>query len=117
MADQSPITVRNAPHRYRYELVDDGRVIGVAEYRPFGTAAGPQRILYHTAVDEAYAGQGLGGRLARFALDDTLAAGLTPVVVCPYIQAWLRRHPDYDGRLAPVRPEHLAAVPVGERTE
>ncbi len=113
MPEESPITARNAPDRRRYELVDAGAVVAQCDYLPFGTAAGPQRILHHTTVDESYGGQGLGGRLARFAVEGTIDAGLQIVPVCPFIKAWLGRHPEYDAHVAPVRPEHLAAVPPG----
>lgn len=114
MEQESPITVRNAPARRRYELLDGAEVIGAAHYLPFGTPAGPQRILHHTAVDDAYAGRGLGGQLARFAVEDTVDAGLAVVPVCAYLKAWLGKHPEYGAHVAPVRPEHLAAVPTSE---
>ncbi|WP_298589579.1 GNAT family N-acetyltransferase [uncultured Kocuria sp.] len=107
----SAITVRNNPDRHRYELLDGETVIGSAHWVPFEGADGPQRIFYHTSVDDAYGGQGPASRLAREALDDTIAAGLPVVPVCPYIKKWLRTHPDQQQHAVPVRPEHLAAVP------
>lgn len=107
----SAITVRNNPDRHRYELLDGETVIGSAHWVPFEGADGPQRIFYHTTVDDAYGGQGLASKLAREALDDTIAAGLPVVPVCPYIKKWLRTHPDQQQHTVPVRPEHLAAVP------
>jgi predicted GNAT family acetyltransferase len=53
----------------------------------------------HTVVDEAYAGRGLGNRLAKGVLDDALGRGLHVVPRCPFIRAWLERHPDYAQRL------------------
>jgi predicted GNAT family acetyltransferase len=104
------ITVRNAPDRRRYELLDRTAVIGKAHYLAHDGGNGPERIFYHTTVSEDYSGQGLASRLVQQALDDTLAAGIAVVPVCPYIKAWLRKHPDYQQRTAAVRPEHLAAV-------
>lgn len=75
-------------------------------------ADGPQRIFYHTTIADAYGGKGLASRLARYALDDTIEAGLPVVPVCPYIKGWLEKHPDYKAHTVPVRPEHLAAVPA-----
>ncbi|GAA1772209.1 GNAT family N-acetyltransferase [Kocuria aegyptia] len=109
--DTSAVTVRNHPDRQRYELLDGETVIGAADWVPFEGADGPQRIFYHTTVDDAYGGQGLASVLARRALDDTVGAGLVVVPVCPYIKTWLRKHPDHQQHTAPVRPEHLAAVP------
>lgn len=110
MEHEATITVRNAPERRRYELLDGDAVIGKAHYLPHNGAKGPERIFYHTAVSEDYAGQGLAARLVQDALDDTLAAGIAVVPVCPYVRAWLRKHPDYRQRTATARPEHLAAV-------
>ena len=69
--DTSAVTVRNNPGRQRYELLDGETVIGSAHWVPFEGPGGPQRIFYHTTVDDAYSGQGLASRLAREALDDT----------------------------------------------
>lgn len=110
MAETSTITVRNDPDRRRYELLDGGTVIGAAHWVPFEGADGPQRIFHHTTVDEAHGGQGLGSQLARAALDDTAAAGLPVVPVCPYIKTWLGKHPDHPVRRVPVRREHLPAI-------
>lgn len=40
-------------------------------------------------------GLGIGGRLVREALDDVRAQGLQVLPICPFVQAWLARHPDY----------------------
>lgn len=111
MEQQSTITVRNNPDRRRYELLDGDTVIGKANWVPYQGTDGAQRIFYHTVVDDAYAGQGLASQLARYALDDTSAAGLPIIPVCPYMKKWLRKHPDYKSQTVLVRPEHLAAVP------
>lgn len=86
------VTVANAPERLRYELRRGATVIGFTDYRLVG-----RRVVFiHTEVDAEYTGQGLAERLARFALDDARAAGKRIVAVCPYIAAYLRRHPEYD---------------------
>lgn len=113
--DTSAVTVRNNPGRQRYELLDGETVIGSAHWVPFEGPGWPQRIFYHTTVDDAYGGQGLASRLAREALDDTAGAGLTVVPVCPYIKKWLHSHPDHQQHAVAVRPEHLAAVPRHEQ--
>ena len=86
------VTVANAPERLRYELRLGDTVIGLSTYRLVG-----RRVVFiHTEVDDEYAGQGLAERLAHFALDDVRAAGKRIVAVCPYIAAYLRKHPEYD---------------------
>jgi uncharacterized protein len=54
-----------------------------------------QRVFTHTEVDPAYEGQGIGGRLAREALDQARADGLRVVPRCPFIRTWIDKHPDY----------------------
>lgn len=52
-------------------------------------------VLTHTEVPEAAAGQGVGDALVRFVLDDARARGLLVVPLCPFVAAWIERHPDY----------------------
>lgn len=104
------ITARHAPDNHCYELLDGGAAIGKSEYVPASSVADRERIFYHTEISDAYAGQGLAAVLAKYALNDTIAAGLTIIPVCPYIKSWIRRHPEYQQHVAPVRPAHLAAV-------
>lgn len=91
MPDPDTIQVADAPERERYEITVDGTVAGFAEYR-----LRPDRITFvHTEIDDAHAGKGLAGVLVRAALDDARARGLRVVPVCPYVKAWIERHPDY----------------------
>ena len=110
MESESAITVRPNAERHRYELVDGDKVIGKAHWLPFEGSAGPERIFFHTTVKEEYSGQGLAGRLARYALDDSIAADLAVVTVCPYFKAYVEKHPEFQPNTVPVRPEHLQAV-------
>lgn len=89
------IEVRDNSDEDRYELFVDGELAGVAEYRD----RGDRRIFVHTLVETAYGGRGLGNRLAKGALDDAVARGLHVVPRCPFIRAWLERHPEYAARL------------------
>lgn len=76
----------------RYEARIGGRVVGHTEYR----RVSGRLIFVHTEVDPAMEGKGIGGRLAAGALDDVRAQGLRFSVKCPFIAAYLRRHPEYD---------------------
>ena len=87
----SEVTVRDQPEVERYEVWVDGRRAGLAAYRIDGEVI----VFTHTEVDDAYEGQGLGGRLARYALDDARARGLDVLPLCPFIRGWIKRHPDY----------------------
>ena len=91
----STIEIRENAEQERYDLLVDGELAGMAEYRD----REGRRIFFHTEVDPAYAGRGLGNRLAKGVLDDALARDLHVVPRCPFIRAWLERHPDYAARL------------------
>ncbi len=74
----------------RYETTtDDG--VAFLNYMP----AGSSRALVHTEVPEALEGQGIGSALAKFALEDARANGRKVIVTCPFVIAYLRRHPEY----------------------
>ena len=49
--------------------------------------------LIHTEVPEELRGHRLGERLVVAALDAARAEGLRVVAVCPYVRAYLRKHP------------------------
>jgi len=83
--------VRDDPDQHRYEIVVDGEVAGFAVYHLRGGRA----IFVHTEIDPAFEGQGLGSQLARGALDDVRARGLSVVPLCPFIAGWIDKHDDY----------------------
>lgn len=88
----SVVAVTNHPERNRYEAHLDGALAGFAEYEL------SERVIVfkHTEVDDAYAGKGVGGALARVALDDVRADGTRRVKpVCEFIKAWIDKHPYY----------------------
>lgn len=89
MAD---VQVTRNDDQTRYEGHVDGALAGFAEYQLTDILV----VFTHTEVDRAFEGQGLGGALARFALDDVRAQGTRTVLpICPFIKAWIDRHPDY----------------------
>lgn len=101
------ITISNNPGRERFEVLVAGKVIGKAWYKAYDGDGPAERIFYHTVIDGEYEGQGLAGRLAKAALDETVAAGLRVVPVCPYIKSYIARHPEYEANTVAVTPAHL----------
>lgn len=85
------IEVRDIPESNRYEAVRDGTVLGFAEYQRTEDLV----VFTHTEIDPQFEGQGVGGTLVRQALDHVRGLGLKALPVCPFVQAWLQRHPDY----------------------
>lgn len=103
----TPISIRNNPDRLRYEVLDGDLAIGQAAYVDDGEG---RRIFYHTVIDEEYGGQGLAGRLAALALDETVAAGLMIVPVCPYIKNYLGKHTQYADSIQKPTPALLTVL-------
>lgn len=91
MPEPSDVRVVDNPAELRYELHLGDEVVGQIRY---ATEAGLV-FLIHTDVAEAIEGKGLGSVLVRGALDDLRARGLRIVPVCPFVAAYVRRHPEY----------------------
>jgi predicted GNAT family acetyltransferase len=55
----------------------------------------PRRlVLLHTGVPSALAGRGIGSALVRAALVHAREEGLLIVPRCPFVRAYLQRHPE-----------------------
>lgn len=85
------VTTTHDADRHRYETHVGDTLAGFVDYQ----LTAELMVLTHTEVDEAFEGRGIGGRLARTALDDIRERGLRALVVCPFIKAWIGRHPEY----------------------
>lgn len=83
--------VRNNPEESRYELVLDGEVVGVADYRRQGDTL----IFPHTQVKSSLRGQGLGAQLVKAALDDARANGFSVMAHCWYVAEFIDDNPEY----------------------
>lgn len=91
------LTVIDAPDRHRFEAWSDGKLAGFASYvMRDGVIMFP-----HTEVDPAFEGQGVGGALARAALDEAAARGVRVRALCPFIAGWIARHPEYEQLTVP----------------
>lgn len=94
MSELAEVTVQANPEHRRYEAsTESGVVAGFAEYRDRDGV----RVFTHTEVDDAFEGQGVGSALARGALDDVRAQGMRLRATCPFIKAYIDRHPEYAG--------------------
>ena len=91
MAEIRDLSVRNSPERSRYEAVLDGEVVGVADYH----VVDGRMVLPHTEVSPDHEGKGIGGRLARAALDGARDRGLLVVPSCWFIREYIDRTGGY----------------------
>jgi uncharacterized protein len=91
------IVVVDNPAQSRFEIQVDGQVAGFARYR-----LAPGKIVFiHTEVDPVYEGKGLGSTLAAGALDAARARSLGIEPQCPFIAAYVQRHPEYQPLVVP----------------
>ena len=79
------------PARDRFEALVGGELAGFIDYR----RSGPRLILVHTEVLPAFEGKGIASALARFVLDGIRERGERVSIRCPYLTAFVERHPEY----------------------
>ena len=82
--------------RHRYELIVDGRIVGIADF----TIAGSTMVLPHTEIDPERRGQGLGAVLVKGVLDDARARGIDVIPTCWYVREYIAEHPEEADLLA-----------------
>jgi uncharacterized protein len=85
--------------RHRFEATVDGHT-GILTYRE---AAGHVTLI-HTEVPPELRGRRIADSLARAALDDARQRRLVVRPLCPFVQAFMKRHPEYADLAAPVAP-------------
>ena len=84
------IQVRRNAVADRYEADADGR-LAVAEY----VMEGGCMVFTHTYVPPELRGRGVAEALVRAALTDAQRQGLRVGARCPYVVAFIRRHPEF----------------------
>ena len=87
--------VVNNIERKRYELHADGG-LAVAYYEPRGSAI----AFVHTVVPERLQGRGIASTLIKAALADMRQRGLKVIAECPFVAAYIERHPEERDLLA-----------------
>ena len=94
------LTITDATAASRYEAHLDGELAGVIDY----ISKRGRIALVHTEVTPAFEGRGIASRLARHALDDARRRGLIVIPLCPYVLAYLERHPEDRDLVRTARP-------------
>jgi len=88
--DDPEYVVRDNPAEFRYELLCAGEPLGFIQYWISGDRIG----LVHTELLSSAKGHGVGSRLMAGALADIRERGLSVTPLCPFVVAYLRRHPE-----------------------
>jgi len=91
------------PERSQFQI-DLGN--GEFAYAKYNLLPGAIRF-YHTVVPESHGGQGLGTALIKAGLAVARERGLKVIPICPFFQAYLKKHPDEQDI---VDPAHLNLV-------
>lgn len=83
------LEIQRNDHQY-FALVD-----GVKAHLDF-RESGPHVLDFqHTFVPPELRGHGVADTLVQHALDDAKARGYQVIPTCPFVQAFLERHPEY----------------------
>lgn len=88
--EENNLNIENNEGAQRWEAHLD-QYMAVAEYRRRGETI----FFIHTEVPSEMEGQGVASKLVKTALDDARAQHLAVVPFCPFVAAYIRRHPDY----------------------
>jgi predicted GNAT family acetyltransferase len=84
--------VRENTADQRFEVWVDGELAGMTVYEGGGGNVVP---FVHTEVSDRFGGQGLGSILIRQALDTVRSRGQAVLPYCPFVKAFIQKHPDY----------------------
>jgi predicted GNAT family acetyltransferase len=87
--------VRDNKAEHEFELVVDGHR-AIAAYQLEDDTI----VFTHTIVPKAIEGRGVASKLIRGALDQVRDRGLKVVAQCPFVAAYIKRHPDTQDLLA-----------------
>lgn len=86
--DQLDVKHNEAEHRFEINV---GGEAAVLEYQ----RVGGDIIFTHTEVPPAYEGKGLANKLTVTGLDYARDNHLKVVPQCPFVAAYIRKHPEY----------------------
>jgi uncharacterized protein len=82
--------VVNNHAQHRYELNVDGHL--AASYYKLSDGV---ITFVHTDVPPELGGKGVGSKLVKGALDQVRADGLKVIPQCPFVKAYIDKHPEY----------------------
>jgi predicted GNAT family acetyltransferase len=80
----------NNRSKHRYELAVNGHIAAT-----YYTLADGVITFVHTEVPPELGGKGIGSQLIKGALDQVRSEGLKVIAQCPFVKAYIDKHPDY----------------------
>ena|SRR5687768_5963387 len=88
------LEIKRTPDRFEVRVGDQ---VAFLTFRVKGSVMS----VTHTEVAASLRGQGLGEALARAALDDARARGMTVKPYCPFVAGYIESHSEYGALLDP----------------
>ena len=89
--------VVNNKRYFRYEIALANDEYAYLEYR----WKKGDMVLMHTLVPKEERGKGYAAELVKYAFEDLRQRGLKAIVYCPFVTAYLKKHPEYDDLVVP----------------
>lgn len=96
------IEVKDNPAKHRFEATVEGQTAFI-DYK---LQPGLMQVL-HTEVPQELEGRGIAGAMTKYALEHIAAKNLQLLPLCPYMRAYLKKHPEY---------QHLVKDKAGKST-
>ena len=88
-ADHPEVKVLLNTEAHRFEV----NVSGIQAFLQF-SMSGNSIVFTHTEVPREIEGRGIGSSLAKAGLDYARGEGLTVVPRCPFVEDYIRKHPE-----------------------
>jgi quinol monooxygenase YgiN/predicted GNAT family acetyltransferase len=85
------VVVRDNPESQTYDAMVGDEIAGTMLYEH----EGPRLVLTHTAVQPRFQHQGVATALIAAALDDIRIKGKKITILCPIVDTFIARHPEY----------------------
>ncbi|MBQ1073827.1 N-acetyltransferase [Micromonospora sp. C31] len=83
--------VEDNPAKHRFEILVDDALAGFTAYLPRGEVL----VFTHTEIDPRFQNMGVGAALVGGTLDELRERGTAVVPRCPFMAAFIDRHPEY----------------------
>ncbi|MGR6318530.1 GNAT family N-acetyltransferase [Micromonospora soli] len=90
--------VEDDPAERRFEILVDDALAGFTAYLP---PSGAVLVFTHTEVEDRFRNMGVGSALIRGTLDQIRERGDRVVPECPFMAAFIDRHPRYADLVVP----------------
>ena len=84
------VAIRHDLNDSRFIAIEGEDIVGMLTYEREGRIVS----LLHTVTDPGHRGEGIASALEGTAFHDARDAGMGVVVICPFVESWLARHPE-----------------------